>query len=45
MYESCGFRNKTTFLNAFKKYFGVTPSQYKSNNGGKSSRTLDLLSM
>ncbi|MEJ5302012.1 MAG: helix-turn-helix transcriptional regulator [Bacteroidales bacterium] len=45
IYESCGFRNKTTFLNAFKKYFGVTPSQYKSNNGGKSSRTLDLLSM
>jgi len=33
-HEACGFRNKTTFLNAFKKYYGLKPSEYKNNNAG-----------
>jgi AraC-like DNA-binding protein len=33
-HEACGFRNKTTFLNAFKKYYGLTPSEYKNNKAG-----------
>lgn len=25
-----GFRSRTTFINVFKKIYGITPSEYKS---------------
>jgi AraC-like DNA-binding protein len=28
----CGFSNRTSFISAFKKYTGVTPSYFKSNS-------------
>lgn len=31
IYTRCGFTNKNTFLNAFKKVHGVTPSQYRQS--------------
>lgn len=30
--EKCGFSNRTSFIDAFKKYTGVTPSYFKSNS-------------
>lgn len=29
IYSQCGFTNKNTFLNAFKKIHGMTPTQYR----------------
>lgn len=29
IYSQCGFTNKNTFLNAFRKVHGMTPSQYR----------------
>jgi len=26
----CGYRSRSTFINAFKEYTGMTPSQFKS---------------
>ena len=32
--EQCGFNNYTSFYRTFKKIEGITPQQYKQNNGG-----------
>ncbi len=31
IYEACGFRNKSTFMNAFKKYYGMTPGEFRKS--------------
>ncbi len=42
----CGFSSSQNFAKAFRKYFGITPSEYrKSKNGNKNSKKENALSL